>query len=563
MGLAVATRLSTTERITGRRDVRLVAGLLGLAVLAFAIRFAGLAFGGGLDSRIELDDGTYFAGAILFVNGRMPYRDFSILHPPGLLYVLAPFAQIGTLTTEMTGLVLARLAFMILGALNTVLVGLVGARVSRTTGLAAAALYAVWVLPMSGERATLLIAPQVTPMLVALLALTARSAAELTTRRVAVAGVAIGITGAVQIWAAIPAMVILIWLIQQTRSDRRDAVRVGATYVLSGAATAALLLSPTLLAAGPRMFQMIIFAQATRVHGLTTNPVQRLRFLEGMEAGLLGIHVPVAVVLLLAVVVPGLVLLVAWRVPAVRLWAAIAASEIAVVMVMPIFLTHYRGWPAPLMALCLGAVVAYGLERLPAHRRPIGVVAYAVVLVLLTTTSLRKPGGQRLALEAVMPDLSTARCVIADEGYVAIRTNTLVRSLQNGCHVVPNPRSISHVYDATSGRRARPKTKQDEYQQNTLAYFTSADVVLLSQLRNDGLTDATMAALRAEFPYERQIGKVLELRRDPPLGHRRNTSCRPRGTSRGWCVAALVPFGTLIGAAAPQSTDTVTALGRA
>ena len=510
----MAARVSATERVTGRHDVRLIAGLLGLAVLAFAIRFVGLAFGGGLDSRIYLDDGTYFAGAIAFVNGRMPYRDFSILHPPGLLYVLAPFAQIGTMTTEMTGLVLARLAFMILGAVNTVLVGLVGARVSRATGLAAAALYAVWVLAMTGERSTMLLAPQVMAMLVALLALTGRSAAELTTRRVAVAGVAIGITGAVQIWAAIPAIVILAWLILQTRSRGRDAVRVAATYVLSGAATTALLLSPTLLAAGPRMFQMIIFAQATRIRGFSNAPVSRLRILEGTDALPLGIHISAAAVLLVTVAGAGLVLLVARRVPAVRLWAAIAASQLAVIMLMPVFLVHYRGWPAPLMALCLGAVVAYGLERLPAHRRAIGATAYAVVLVLLATTSLR-PAGSRPFLDADMPDLSAARCVIADEGYVAIRTHTLVRALQNGCRVVPNPRSFSHLNNALSGGPALAKTKQDQYQQDSIVYYSSADVVLLSRLQNDGLTDATMAALRAEFPYEEQIGTILVLRREP------------------------------------------------
>ncbi len=504
-------------RITGQRDVWLIAGLLGLAVLAFAIRFAGLAFRGGLDSRIGLDDGTYFAGAISLVNGRLPYRDFNILHPPGLLYVLAPFAQIGTMTTEMTGLVLARLAFMALGAVNTALVGLVGARVNRATGLAAAALYAVWVLPMTGERSTLLIAPQVTPMLVALLALTGRSAAELTTRRVAVAGVAIGITGVVQIWAAIPATVILVWLILRTRSRRGDAVRVGATYVLSGAATAALLLSPTLLAAGPRMIQMIIFAQATRIHRLVTIPVSRLRALEGLEAGPLGIHVPVAAVLLLAVAGPCIVLFVAWKVPAVRLWAAIAASQIAVYIAMPAFLLHYRGWPAPLMALCFGAVVAYGLGRLPAHRRAIGAVAYAVVLVLLATTSLSRGGGDRVAnLDAHMPELSAAHCVIADEGYVAIYTHTLVRSLQNGCRVLPNPRSLSQVFNADSDGPTLAKTDQDQYQQYSIGYYTSADVVLLSRLGLDGLTDATMAALRAEFPYQTWIGKTLELRRDAP-----------------------------------------------
>ena len=516
MGLDVATPVSTSEEVPGQRDRRFIAGLIGFALLAFAIRLGGLVIGGGLDSRINLDDGTYFAGAIAFVNGRMPYRDFSILHPPGLLYVLAPFAQIGTLTTEMTGLVLARLAFMLLGALNTVLVGLVGGRVSRTTGLAAAALYAVWILPITGERSTLLIAPQVMAMLVALLALTGRSAEELTIRRVAVAGVAIGVTGAVQIWAAIPAVVILAWLILQTRSRGRDAIRVAMTFVISGAATAALLLAPTLLVAGPRMFQMIIFAQATRIHGLQTNPVSRLRVIEGMEVVPFGIHVPGAAVLLLAAVGAGLVLYVAWKVPSVRLWAAIAASQIGVILVMPLFLTHYRGWPAPLMTLCLGAVVAYGLGRLPTERRMLGYATYAVVLGVLGTMSLTRPEGHRVELDAYVPELAAVRCVIADEGYLAIRTNTLVRSLQNGCAVVPNPRSISALYNATSGGKALPKTAQEEYQQHSLEYYTSADVVLLSQLRHDGLTDATMAALRAAFPYEEQVGKVLVLRREAP-----------------------------------------------
>jgi hypothetical protein len=201
-------------------------------------------------------------------------------------------------------------------------------------------------------------------------------------------------------------------------------------------------------------------------------------------------------------------------VPAIRLWAAIAASQLAVIMIMPNFLVHYRGWPAPLVALCLGAVVAYGLERLPARQRAIGATAYAVVLVLLATISLR-PAGSRTILDADLPDLSAARCVIADEGYVAIRTRTLVRSLQNGCSVVPNPRSFSHLNNALSGGPALPKTEQEQYQQSSLAYYTSADVVLLSRLQNDGLTDATMAALRAEFPYEEQIGKILVLRREP------------------------------------------------
>ncbi len=121
-------------------------------------------------------------------------------------------------------------------------------------------------------------------------------------------------------------------------------------------------------------------------------------------------------------------------------------------MVMPVFLIHYRGWPAPLMALCIGAVVAYGVERSPARRRAAGVIAYAAVIVLLATTSLSRRGGDRVALDAHVPGMAAAHCVIADEGYVAICTHTLVRSLRNGCRVVPNPRSYSQVFNADPDR---------------------------------------------------------------------------------------------------------------
>ena len=507
--------MSRDIRDRAASDIRLYGGLLGLAVVAFAVRFAGLAFGGGLDSRVGLDDGTYFAGALTFVNGRLPYRDFNTLHPPGLLYLLAPFAQIGSLTTESTGLVLARLAFMILGAVNTVLVGLVGARVGRGTALCAAALYAVWILPMQSERTTLLVAPQVTAMLVALLALTGRGGAELTTRRVAAAGVAIGVTGALQIWAVMPASVILAWLVLRTRARARDAARVAATYVLSGAATTALLLGPLLVAAGPRMIQMIIFAQASRAGGYATTPRLRLRMLEGLENGPLGIHVPTPAVPVLAVTATVLVLLVAWQRPAIRLWTAVAASQVAFIMAMPLFLSHYRGWPAPVMALCLGATAAYCLELIPAHRRVLGVAACVLALIILATTSVR-PIGYRLELDADTPDLSAARCVISDEGYLAIRTHTLVRSLRNGCRILPNPRSIAHVNNAATGGQKQGRQSQDLYQSQSRDYFTSADVILFSQLEGDDLGDETMAAIRAVLPYETRVGRVLVLWRDPP-----------------------------------------------
>ena len=142
------------------------------------------------------------------------------------------------------------------------------------------------------------------------------------------------------------------------------------------------------------------------------------------------------------------------------------------------------------MALCLGAAVAYGsaIAGAPAsdrHRR------IRLVLVLLATTSVRRADATWLCRIPPRPRLSAARCVIADDGYVAIYTHTLVRSLKNGCRVLPNPRSNSQVFNAASEGPNLAKLRQDQYQQYSLDYYRSADVVLLSQLRLDGLTDAT------------------------------------------------------------------------
>ena len=48
----------------------------------------------------------------------LPYRDFVLLHPPGIMLALAPFAAVGRLTADHVGFVLAGLAFTGIGAVN-------------------------------------------------------------------------------------------------------------------------------------------------------------------------------------------------------------------------------------------------------------------------------------------------------------------------------------------------------------------------------------------------------------------------------------------------------------
>src|SRR5215203_3727531 len=71
---------------------------------------------------MNYDDGVNFAAAIGLVHGQLPYRDFLLLHPPGIVLALSPFAGLAQLTSDATGFVVARIVFMVIGGINAVLV---------------------------------------------------------------------------------------------------------------------------------------------------------------------------------------------------------------------------------------------------------------------------------------------------------------------------------------------------------------------------------------------------------------------------------------------------------
>ena len=105
-----------------------VAVWLPIALLAFAARLLPTLHGGGLGGIDDYDEGVYFAGAQALIAGRFPYRDFVLLHPPGILLVLTPFAALARVLSDHVAFEIARLAFMALGSLNAVLTAAVARR---------------------------------------------------------------------------------------------------------------------------------------------------------------------------------------------------------------------------------------------------------------------------------------------------------------------------------------------------------------------------------------------------------------------------------------------------
>src|SRR6478672_6895191 len=122
-----------------RRDALVVFGV------ALAIRCAMVVFSrGGIWGTFGYDGSVYYAAADALTFGRLPYRDFVLLHPPGVTLALAPFAVFGRMVGDHAGYVAANLAFEVLGAINAALVVLVARRLglARTAALLGGAFYA-------------------------------------------------------------------------------------------------------------------------------------------------------------------------------------------------------------------------------------------------------------------------------------------------------------------------------------------------------------------------------------------------------------------------------------
>ena len=495
-----------------RETTNLAAVLITLAVVAFLVRLVPVLLRGGLSGIMGFDDTVYFGAAIAFVEGRLPYRDFNILHPPGIVYLLSPFAALGGFVGDATAFGIARVGFMVLGAINTILVGIVALRAGRTAAVFAAATYALWVVPVQWDRTTYLIAPQCTLLLVALYLLTRHEPQTLTLRRVALAGAVIGVAGIIQIWAAVPAAIVFGWLLLAFRAEPRRMIRIAAAYVAGGVAAALLLLLPFLIAAGPRMIQLIIFTQIGRNgSGFGTGRAERLRSVIGLPPhSHLSNQVPDALVVLTVLAIVAIIGLVAWKRREIRLWVAVLAGQTVFLMFAPVYFPHYAGWLAPQAALAAGAVAATTIDWLGPNRRRLGIGAFAVGFAVLAVISLR-PAGERVRLTPSDPDLSGARCVTSDAPILLIVTGALRRDLDNGCRLLLNPNSVSHILNAGRAGGKLSRSKLPEYQREMQDYYTSGDGVIIGRPAKAGLNAETWAVLRDHFPIELQRGPITIL----------------------------------------------------
>jgi hypothetical protein len=463
-----------------------------VAVLALVARLAPVLRGGGLTGVLAYDDGVDYSASDALLSGRVPYRDYLLLHPPGITLTLAPFAALGRLAGDAEGMAAARVAFMLVGTLSAVLVWRIASRVSPRAGLVAGLFYAVWQPAAAAERTTLL-EPLVNLGLLGALALLGPGAGR---RRIVAAGVVLGLAVAVKAWAVVPFLVLTLWLL------RRSGWRTAVSYVGAGAAAAAAVCLPFLVLAGPRMLRMVVLDQLGRPNnGVPT--VVRLASIEGLRLSHRPVTASLATTAVLVAVLGGLaVAALAWRRPATRVWAALLAGAVLTLLTSPSYFGHYGTFAAPALALLVGAGADTVLSRLAVRTpvvRPLAPALGLVVLAVLAAHVVTHAEGRRPPPESAMADqLAGARCVAADSAAALVAADVLSRDLEQGCPVVVDVTGLTYDQDRgdlRSGSTPTARRHDPEWQRSVDRYLTGASAVLLDQWRSDGLDPKVLTRL--------------------------------------------------------------------
>lgn len=474
-------------------------------VLALAVRLT-LVFtsnGGPLGS-VGYDAGVYYAAADALVHGRVPYADFTLLHPPLLMVVLTPFALLGRLTTDYVGFMVANFATMVLAALNAFLVVRVARRLnlSRGAALLGGAFYAVWFGAVQAEYSARLEPLGTFAFLCALLLVTRYDSSR---RTLGWAGVALGAAMSVKMWWAAPVLVVLA---AQWR------VRGRASLLLLGIAAAGVVIDlPFLLAAPRQMVRMVVTDQLGRP--FVTAPLERLNDLTTLRPGL-PVLPPALNYLLLGVfgVLLAAVLATAARVPTARLPVVLAMVQLVVLGVSPSYFSYYADYPAAALALVVAAAAhrAAGAgwafdRRLGAGR--VAAVTLTVVVAALTVSAVAQQGGTLIHPypgRQLAGRVTQVRCLMNDTPTALIAVDALSRDLAHGC---PNWIDVSgRTYgpDAANGAKVS-RAKNARWQRSIRAYLLSGDAVFTAR-RLTGLSSAVKREIRA-LPVLTRWGTVV------------------------------------------------------
>ncbi|HEY3407457.1 MAG TPA: glycosyltransferase 87 family protein [Propionicimonas sp.] len=483
-------------------------GLPGvIGTLALACRLVPVLRGGGLSGVDTYDPSVYYAAAVGLFTGRMPYRDFLLLHPPGILLALQPFAVLGAVVGDPLAMESARVAFMLLGAGSSLLIYRILLPHHRYGAALGAATYAVWYPAIYAERSVRLEALATFVLLLGIVAVQ-RSLADRSWVPLFAAGALFGLGATVKIWGVVPVVTLVVWL-----ALRR--VWRGAAAALAGAAAAIALVIAPFAVAGPQMWSMVVLDQLGRPRSpqpLVTRLVDvlGLRFLPPAEA-----TVPAAVLGALAVAA----LVLALRSRLGELVVLVTLANTVVLLLGPTWFIHYPAFVAAPLCLVYGAAAGElaGMRRARWVRVIAGVVAAAGVS-LLGSSMLQASEGTAFP-DHLLREVLAARpgCVTTDNPTTLIFSNTLRRNLAEGCPLVVD--LSGYIYDIHRNGGDINRASDPTFQRLALNYLESGTTTALIRFGPGDLSRQSRLVIDA-WPLVDRWGPLVVRHPLPVNGHR-------------------------------------------
>jgi alpha-1,2-mannosyltransferase len=489
--------VSTRPRATLRHRLRCLrswdAATLGaIAVVAFLVRLLPVLRGGGLGGYGRYDDGVYFTAADSLIHGRLPYRDFVLLHPPGLTLLLSPFAELGRLTSDATGYEVARVAFMTVGALNAVLVAVIARRWGRAAGLVAGGIYAVWWAAIYTEESTVLEPLGTTALLVALGLLLKRPRTP-SRRAELLSGAALGAAVTLKIWYLGPWVAICLWQLAVRRW------RSAAMLVAAGAATIVVIVLPFFLLAPTRMFDMVVRDQLLRPSLPGSPRSDRLQFIFSIRQLLPNsVHISITTATGLFLVLVGLAVVGCLFDVSSRVLIYVFLVNFGILLASPSFFGHYAHLAAAPTALVLGVggTQLVGRVRFDAlHAAAAVLVAMACCYSAYRVLQIRV---DRPVKAAKLADAAPSGCVASDNPELLILMNKLSSDLSASCPVAVDVSGVTYdfAHRTLANGRPVPRYRNAAWNQYLYGYLSSARSFVFIR-PEAGVSAATLRAIAA------------------------------------------------------------------
>ena len=468
---------SGTSRVRDKPPVALAL----LALIAIAVRAYPWIRAHTLLGVMEYDDGVYYGASRLLLHGMLPYRDFTIVHPPVTAVLLLPFASIGAVFGDSVGMASARAGLVVVAVTNLFLVYRLALRLParedrrRFAAVAAAALYAVMPDAVIAEQ-TVLLEPLVN--LGCLLAISVLvKAVPVTRNRAFVAGVLIAAAIGIKLFAGVYVIAVCLWLVLRRQP------RLVPSFALGLAGGGAVFFLPFGLVAPKAFWHDVVVTQLSRPLDATANGASRVVGMTGLRL------VPLAVGLLLLTLLAGSAFVWTRRQPAspLTVWLLVGVLGGIAFAQSPSYFPHYGAFLAPSMAL-VGSRFAAGVStrRWIARANGAALVGVLAAFAIGAVAADLRWHGQPDLLRAggLVP---TGSCVYYDTVSRAIAADVF-RAPSRRCPAWIDGRGVALTWNTNwpADRNFYPAgfLADDRWQRETVGQLKQADWLLLRRTPN-------------------------------------------------------------------------------